>query len=69
MKHYFVAATCWIDEEMISKKSTLFMPGISLTIVVCTSHAFQNNFEFKQRFVKYFKKSCALGSDQQYSIK
>ena len=42
---------------------------ITLTIAVCTSHTFENNFEIKQRYAKYFKESFGLGSDQHYSIK
>ena len=42
---------------------------ITLTIAVCTCRTFENNFEIKQIFAKYFKESCGLGSDQHYSIK
>ena len=41
----------------------------AMTIVVCSYHAFENNFGVNHKFTKYLKESFGVNSDHHFSSK
>ena len=45
------------------------LEGFSMTSVVRTEDAFENNLRIRHEFTKYLKGRCGLGPDRHFSFK